>query len=314
MPDFLFEVGLEEIPARMIAAAQAELAERVHNLLTRENLVAAESTVDSYSTPRRLAVRVTAVLNEQPNLEELVTGPASSIAFRNGEAMPSAHAFARKAGVEVSALTRTNTPKGEYVTARVLHKGQSAVAVLKTKLPKELAAIYWPKNMYWRAGKPERFVRPLRWLLGLLDDQVVDVEFAGTVASNKTYGHRILHSDQPIEIGNPSEYLQKLEAGFVIADVEGRRHRIRKALDAAARTVSGLRWREDHPLVDAVTHLHRNGLSVLLSGSFEAEYLTASRRGPCDRDVRAPSEILRSGGWTWQARAVLSGRSEYRSE
>ena len=144
--------------------------------------------------------------------------------------------------------------------------------MLKAQLPKELAALYWPKNMYWRAGKPERFVRPLRWLLALLDDQVVDVEFAGTVASNKTYGHRILHGDQPIEIGHPSEYLAKLEAAFVIADVEARRHKIRKALDAAARTVPGLRWREDHPLVDAVTHL-TEWPSVLL-GSFEAEYLT----------------------------------------
>ena len=123
MPDFLFEVGLEEIPARMIAAAQAELAERIHNLLTRENLLAAESTVESYSTPRRLAVKVTAVLSQQPDVEELLTGPASSIAFKNGEATPAAHAFAKKAGVEVSALTRTTTPKGEYVTAKVLRKG-----------------------------------------------------------------------------------------------------------------------------------------------------------------------------------------------
>jgi glycyl-tRNA synthetase beta chain len=272
MSDLLFEVGLEEIPARMIAPAQAELAERVHNLLTRENLVAAESTVDSYSTPRRLAVRVAAVLNQQPDVEELLTGPTSSIAFKNGEATPAAHAFARKAGVEVSALARTTTPKGEYVTAKILRRGESAAAVLKTQLPKELAAIYWPKNMYWRAGKPERFVRPLRWLLALLDDQVVDVEFAGTVASNKTYGHRVLHGDQPLEIGHPSEYLTKLEAAFVIADVEARRHKIRKSLDAAARTVSGLRWREDHPLVDTVTHL-TEWPSVLL-GSFEAEYLT----------------------------------------
>ena len=272
MPDFLFEVGLEEIPARMIAAAQAELAERVHGLLKRENLISAESAVESYSTPRRLAVKISAVVARQPNTEELLTGPASSIAFRNGDATPAAHAFAKKAGVDLSDLTRTTTPKGEYVTARVLRKGQSASEVLKAQLPKELAALYWPKNMYWREGKPERFVRPLRWLLALLDDQVVDVEFAGTVAGNKTYGHRILHGDQPIEIGSPSEYLAKLEAAFVVADVEARRQKIRKGLDAAARTVAGIRWREDHPLVDAVTHL-TEWPSVLL-GSFDAEYLT----------------------------------------
>jgi glycyl-tRNA synthetase beta chain len=272
MPDLLFEVGLEEIPARMIAAAQADLAERIHGLLERESLLSAGSAVESYSTPRRLAVKISAVAKEQPDLKETLTGPASSIAFKNEEATPAAHAFAKKAGVSVSELTRTTTSKGEYVTANVLRKGQSAGAVLKAQLPKELAALYWPKNMYWRAGKPERFVRPLRWLLAVLDDQVVDVEFAGTIASSKTYGHRILHGDQPIEVGSPSEYPAKLEAAFVIADVEARRHKIRKALDAAARTVPGIRWREDQLLVDAVTHL-TEWPSVLL-GSFEAEYLT----------------------------------------
>ncbi len=272
MSDLLFEVGLEEIPARMIAAAQAELAGRVHNLLAREKLLSPESRVESYSTPRRLVVKVSGVLNQQPDVEELLTGPASSIAFKANEATPAARAFAKKAGVEVSALSRTTTPKGEYVTAKVQRKGQSADAVLKAQLPKELAGLYWPKNMYWREGKPERFVRPLRWLLALLGDQVVDVEFAGTIAGNKTYGHRILHGNQPIEIGHPSEYLEKLAAAYVLPDVESRRHKIRKALDAAARSAPGLRWREDHSLVDAVTHL-TEWPSVLLGG-FEKEYLT----------------------------------------
>jgi glycyl-tRNA synthetase beta chain len=272
MPDFLFEIGLEEIPARMIAAAQAELAERVHKLLSRENLLAPDATVQSYSTPRRLAVAISGVLSQQADLEETLTGPAASIAFKNGEATPAAHAFAKKAGVELAALTRVTTPKGEYVAATALRKGQSAAAVLKAQLPKELTAIYWPKNMYWRAGKPERFVRPLRWLLALLDSEVVEVEFAGTRSGNQTYGHRVLHGDGPIEIGHPAEYLEKLAAAFVIADVEARRHKIRKALDAAARTVPGLRWREDHALVDAVAHL-TEWPGVLLGG-FEAEYLT----------------------------------------
>jgi len=256
----------------MIAPAQAELAQRLQTLLARENLLASEFSVASYSTPRRLAVRISGVLVQQPNTEEVLTGPASSIAFKNGEPTPAAHAFAKKAGVSLTDLTRTTTPKGEYISATVRRVGQSAAAVLAAQLPKELAALYWPKNMYWRSGKPERFVRPLRWLLALLDDQVVPVEFAGTAAGNKTYGHRILHGDQPIEITAPSQYLEKLESAYVLADVEARRHKIRKALDAAARTVPNIRWREDHPLVDSVTHL-TEWPSVLL-GSFESEYLT----------------------------------------
>jgi len=272
MSDLLFEIGLEEIPARMIAPAQAELAQRLQTLLTRENLLSTEARVESYSTPRRLAVKISEVLTHQADAEETLTGPSWNIAFKNGEPTPAAHAFAKKAGLDLSALTRTTTPKGEYVTAKVLRKGQSTAAVLAAQLPKELAALYWPKNMYWRAGKPERFVRPLRWLLALLDSEVIPVEFAGTQSSNKTYGHRILHGDQPIEITHPSQYLAKLEAAYVLPEVETRRHKIRKALDAAARTVPEIRWREDHPLVDAVTHLTEWPSALL--GSFEPEYLT----------------------------------------
>jgi glycyl-tRNA synthetase beta chain len=272
MPDLLFEIGLEEIPARMIAPAQAELAQRLQTLLARENLLGSEFSVASYSTPRRLAVKIGGVLDQQPEIEELLTGPASSIAFKNGEPTPAVHAFAKKAGVAVADLTRTTTLKGEYVTATVRRVGQSAAAVIAAQLPKELAALYWPKNMYWRAGKPERFVRPLRWLLALLDAEVIPLEFAGAISSNETYGHRVLHGDQPIEILSPAEYLAKLEAAFVLADVETRRHKIRKALAAAARAVPGIRWREDHPLVDAVTHL-TEWPSVFL-GSFDQEFLS----------------------------------------
>ena len=211
--------------------------------------------------------------------------------------------------MDVSALTRTTTAKGEYVTATDPRKGQSATDVLKAQLPKSSLALYWPKNMYWRAGKPERFVRPLRWLLALLDDQVVDVEFAGTAASNKTYGHRVLHGDQPIEIGHPSEYLPKLESAFVIADVESRRHKIRKALDAAARTVPGIRWREDHPLVDAVTHL-TEWPSVLLGG-FEAEYLTLPEE-VLVTVMRDHQKYFALEDRIRQARAIFSRRVEHR--
>ncbi len=274
MPDFLLEIGLEEIPARMIADAEAELAKRVNDLIVNARLATAapRSPASSYSTPRRLAVLISGIHEKQPDLDEPMTGPSWSIAFKNGEPTPAAHAFAKKAGVELVALTKVVTPKGEYVGATVHRPGRSATEVLTELLPKELAALYWPKNMYWRPGKPERFVRPLRWILALLNDEVVPLEFAGIAAGNQTYGHRILHGDQPIPIANPAAYLPALEAAYVVPEVEARRHKIRKALDAAARTVPGLRWREDHPLVDAVTHL-TEWPSVVL-GSFEEEYLT----------------------------------------
>jgi glycyl-tRNA synthetase beta chain len=271
MPDFLFEIGLEEIPARMIAPAQTELRRRIEDLLTRERLLGENHEVHSYSTPRRLAVLVKAVRDAQADTEEQLTGPSWNIAFKNGEPTPAAQAFAKKAGVEIAALEKATTPKGEYVSAKVHRKGQTASAILAEHLPRELAAIYWPKNMYWRAGKPERFVRPVKWLVALLDHAIVPVEFAGVHAANITYGHRILNGDESVTLEHAEDYLGHLEAAHVNADVELRRHRIRKALDAATRSVPGARWREDEALVDTVTHL-TEWPSVIL-GSFEREFL-----------------------------------------
>jgi glycyl-tRNA synthetase beta chain len=271
MPAFLLEIGLEEIPARMIAAAQKELAERVEKMLARENLLRAHA-VQSYSTPRRLAVLVEGVLAHQPDTQEELVGPSLKVAYKDGAPTPAAIAFAKKAGVEVSALRTITNAKGEYIGATVERKGRPAVEVLAEMLPREMAGLYWAKSMYWRAGKPERFVRPLRWLLALLDAEVVPVEFAGLKADDVSYGHRVLHGDAPVVIAKPSEYVAKLEKAKVVVDVEARRQRIRKALDAATRAVPGARWRENEELVDAVTHLTEWPTALL--GNFEKEHLT----------------------------------------
>src|SRR5271156_4673340 len=271
MPELLLEIGLEEIPARMIAAAEAELGRRVEGVLTRSRLLDAAAVVTSYSTPRRLAVRVEGVLARQLDMQEQLTGPSWKAAFPDGQPGPAAQAFAKKAGVAVTALEKITTPKGEYAAATVQRPGQSAEKVLSDSLPQEIGALSWPKTMYWRPNKPERFVRPLRWLLCLLDGSVVPLEFAGIRAANFSYGHRVLHGDRPVPIARPADYLATLEAAFVVADVAQRRHRIRKALDAATRTFPDARWREDEALVDQVTHLTE--WPTVLVGNFESEYL-----------------------------------------
>jgi glycyl-tRNA synthetase beta chain len=271
MPDFLFEIGLEEVPARMIAAAQAELLKRTLALLTREQLIAADPIAKSFSSPRRLAVLIENVREQQADITEEVTGPAVKIAFKDGLPTPAAEAFARKSGVAVSELRTVATPKGDYLAATSVKKGRSAAEVIANELPKEIAAIYWAKNMYWRAGKPERFVRPVVWMVCLLGEAVVPVEFGGKVAGRATFGHRVLSSGEAFEIVAPESYLAQLEGEYVLADVEARRQKIRKALDKVTRAVAGARWREDEALVDAVTHL-TEWPDVLLE-SFEPEYL-----------------------------------------
>jgi len=296
MAEFLFEIGLEEVPARMIANAEAELGSRTIEMLRRERLLFPSDAISrlgsrgqlklgdregvrTFSTPRRLAVWVRVVAERQPDACEEMVGPAVKIAFKDGKPGPAAMAFAKKAGVDVAALKMVTTAKGEYLAATSVKAGREAVEVIAEELPKELAGVYWAKNMTWRPGKPERFVRPVRWMVCLLGEVVVPVEFGGKTAGKVTRGHRVLAGDDAIPIGFPDEYEQVLLRAHVIADVEARRQTIRKALDKATRAFSvaegsqgaGLRWREDEALVDTVTHLTEWPTVVL--GSFEPEYL-----------------------------------------
>jgi glycyl-tRNA synthetase beta chain len=275
MADFLFEIGLEEVPARMIRAAQAELEQRVVTMLERERLVRSGAETKSFATPRRLAVWVKDVARRQEDVTEELVGPSVKIAYKDGVAMPAAVAFARKAGVDVAALKTVTNAKGEYLAATSVKAGRGAAEVIAAEMPKELAGIYWAKNMYWRAGRPERFVRPVRWMVAMLGGEVVPVGFGGYEAGAVTYGHRVLFGDAPIALKAPGEYEDALLSGFVLADVEARRQRIRKALDKVTRDRDaggdGLRWREDHELVDKLTQL-TEWPSVLLGG-FEKEYL-----------------------------------------
>jgi len=272
MAEFLLEIGLEEIPARMIAGAEAELGKQVAGLLARERLTGEDAVVKTFSTPRRLAVLVSSVRAAQADVEEQLTGPSWSVAFKDGVATKAAEAFAKKAGVEVSALERVTTAKGEYVGATVKRAGRSAGEILAGELPKEVLALYWAKNMYWRAGKPERFVRPVRWVVALLDSAVVPVEIAGIAAGNASRGHRVLHGAAPVVIGAARDYAEVLHGAKVVVEVAERRHLIRKALDRETRTVPGARWREDEPLVETVVHLTE--WPTVLLGNFAGEYLS----------------------------------------
>jgi glycyl-tRNA synthetase beta chain len=284
MPDFLLEIGCEEIPARMLDAAATDLSKRVADLVARESLMAssggkgAESrlnlsrvSVEVYATPRRLALVIPGLATAQPDVAEQVTGPSFKVAFKDGKPTPAAEAFAKKAGVDISKLEKISSPKGEYLAATVTKKGRPAAEVLAENLPKEIAAIYWPKNMYWRTGKPERFVRPIRWIVTLLDGEVVPLEFAGIRAGRKTRGHRLLGSGE-VAIAKPADYAASVANASVIASYAEREQRIRKALDAATRTISSARWREDPALLNTVVNL-TEWPSVIL-GNFDPSFLS----------------------------------------
>ena len=267
MPDFLLEVGCEEIPARMIEGASQELRERLEGVLRRERLEPA-GAVTSLNTPRRLAVLAAGIPAAQPNVTEQVTGPSAQVAYKDGQPTPAAHAFAKKVGVEVSQLQKVTTPKGEYLGATVTCKGRAASEILAELLPKEIATLYWPKNMYWRK-RGELFVRPVRWLVAMLDEQVIPMELFGITAGKSSRGHRIIGSET-LTISRPGAYVEALRGARVLGAAE-REQTIRKALDAATRTIPGARWREDKPLLATVVNLTEYP-SVIL-GSFDSEFL-----------------------------------------
>jgi glycyl-tRNA synthetase beta chain len=267
MPDFLLEIGCEEIPARMIDAASQELRERLAGILSRERLGGEE--ISSFESPRRLAVMAKRIASAQADVVEQISGPSVNVAYKNGQPTPAAQGFAKKAGVDISQLEVISTPKGDCISAKVTRKGRSAAEILTEGLPKELSTLYWPKNMYWR--KPnERFVRPVRWLVALLDDETIPLEFDGIKAGKTSRGHRIL-TDHPVPIRSAgASYIEALRGAKVLGRGE-REHQIRKALDAATRTIPGARWREDKSLLDTVVNLTEYP-SVILGG-FDPQFL-----------------------------------------
>jgi len=268
MPDFLLEIGCEEIPARMIDAASQELRERVAALLNRERL-SSSGNLSSFDTPRRLAVLAPGIAAAQDDVTEQVTGPSATVAYKDGQPTPAAHAFAKKAGVDVSQLATISTTRGEYLAAKITKKGRSAAEILAEELPKEIASLYWPKSMYWRQPS-ERFIRPVRWLVAMLDEDVIRLEFGGIRAEKTSRGHRSLSNGAVTIARAGTGYVDALRHAKVLGRDE-RDQQIRKALDAATRTIRGARWREDKALLDKVVNLTEFPSVVL--GNFDPDYL-----------------------------------------
>jgi glycyl-tRNA synthetase beta chain len=225
--------------------------------------------VTTFDTPRRLAVLAAGIPASQPDLTEQVTGPSLAVAYKDGQPTPAAHAFAKKAGVDVSQLEKTTTAKGEYLSAKVTKKGRAASEILTELLPKEISSIYWTKNMYWRKTN-ERFVRPVRWMVAMLDGEIVPLEFDGIQAGNSSRGHRIL-ADKAVAIPKAGNaYVDALASTKVLNRAE-REKEIRKSLDVATRKVPSARWREDKALLDTVVNLTEFPSAVL--GNFDPQFL-----------------------------------------
>ena len=257
--ELLIEIGSEEIPAGWLPDLTTQLARNLDALL-KEFRLEADAATEGYSTPRRLTARVAKLAERQEDLEELVTGPPVSAAFaKTGEPTPAAAGFAKKYGVEVSALERHETPKGMYLAHRVRQRGKATVDVLAEVLGRLLRGMAFPKQMRWDAflddGKGDLVVaRPIRWLVLMYGGRVVpfiirrsELAEGSNVqeirSGSQTYGHRFLttsgRAGRAIKIKTFEDYQARLLENFVILDRSERESRIRRELEAHARRLGG---------------------------------------------------------------------------
>ncbi|HUW65497.1 MAG TPA: glycine--tRNA ligase subunit beta [Spirochaetia bacterium] len=279
MATFLLEIGTEEMPARFISAAMASLSELAQARLAEERLIC--GPVRTAATPRRLALLVEDLPDRQPPLVREVKGPAAKAAFdEDGRPTRAGAGFAKSQGVRIEDLVvRPGThPKGgsgsgtvDYVFAIQEKAGRPLTDVLRDVAPALITSLSFPKPMRW--GSLEfPFIRPIRWLVALLDDAVVDFELAGCRAGRRTYGHRVL--GRAVELAHAAQYFERLREIYVIADVEERRETILRQIHALAGAAGGS-VREDPDLLEEVNNLVE--YPTALAGRIEEEYLSLPR-------------------------------------
>jgi glycyl-tRNA synthetase beta chain len=271
--DFLFEIGCEEIPAGMIAKAAQELQALLAKHLSESGLVAESSSknsIESYGAPRRLVAIARGVRLRQEDVTKEIIGPPKSVAFDNvGEPTRAATSFAEKQGIALSKIAIVNTPRGECLAVKQTVTGLPATQVLEKILPEAIRGISWPRSMYWTGAKGARFIRPIRWIVAILDGKVIPVSFADVHSSNRTEGHRSL-GKKAIPVASPADYEAKLKKNFVLFRADARRKKIEAELRGQASR-KGLRGHEDAGLLDVVTYL--NEYPSVILGNFDPGYL-----------------------------------------
>ncbi len=270
MSRLTFEIGTEAIPAGYLPPALAFLEERAREGLAGLRLAA--EGVRAVGTAKRLVLEVEGMAERQEDLTREVTGPRADIAFKDGAPTKAAEGFARKNGVAVDDLERTTTDKGEFLLARVHEAGREAREVLPGFLARLAGDLPWPKTMVWN-GDRFRFPRPVRWVVCLLDKEILPLTLAGRAAGRETFGHRLV-SRGPHPVGDAGRLEEVLESVGVVLDPAERRSHIERELAAEAGRRGG-RLVPDPGLLDEVVFLAE--LPKVLSGGFEEKYLELPR-------------------------------------
>ena len=261
--DLLFEIGAEEIPAGFMPNILGQLKQLAETKLNDAHLPF--ESIATYGTPRRLALIVRGLGDTSAEISERHKGPSASIAYdADGNATKAAIGFARGKGLDVADLV----VEDGYIYAETKTEGVPAKDIVTDMLPQLITGLNFPKSMHW-GNLDAKFVRPVRWLVALLDEEVIPVEFATVKSGNVTRGHRFLGADE-ITIKNAASYVDTLKENFVMVDQDARRELISKQLhDIAASKNASIVWDDD--LLEEINYLVE--WPTALCGGFEESYL-----------------------------------------
>ena len=261
--DLLFEIGAEEIPAGFMPNILGQLKQLAETKLNDAHLPF--ESIATYGTPRRLALIVKGLADTSAEISERHKGPSASIAYdADGNATKAAIGFARGKGLDVADLV----VEDGYIFAETKTAGVPAKDIVTDMLPQLITGLNFPKSMHW-GNLDAKFVRPVRWLVALLDEEVIPVEFATVKSGNVTRGHRFLGADE-ITIKNAASYVDTLKENFVMVDQDARRELISKQLhDIAASKNASIVW--DDYLLEEINYLVE--WPTALCGGFEESYL-----------------------------------------
>ena len=261
--DLLFEIGAEEIPAGFMPNILGQLKQLAETKLNDAHLPF--ESIATYGTPRRLALIVKGLADTSAEISERHKGPSASIAYdADGNATKAAIGFARGKGLDVADLV----VEDGYIYAETKTAGVPAKDIVTDMLPQLITGLNFPKSMHW-GNLDAKFVRPVRWLVALLDEEVIPVEFATVKSGNVTRGHRFLGADE-ITIKNAASYVDTLKENFVMVDQDARRELISKQLhDIAASKNASIVWDDD--LLEEINYLVE--WPTALCGGFEESYL-----------------------------------------
>lgn len=308
MSAFLLEIGCEEIPAHFMPDILEQVKQKGQFFFEQHRLP--YSDMEVYGTPRRIALLVRGVAPKQENLEQIIKGPAKKAAYDDsGNPTKALIGFMRSQGVKAEDLTIDDVNGVPYVFAHKVQEGAAALEVLKDIGPELITALSFPKSMRW-GDKEMRFVRPIRWIVALLDNLVVPFEIDGIASDRYSRGHRFLGEDR-VPIADAVDYSACLERQYVIADPQRRRDMIRQQMRALVQQVNG-HVVEDAELLDEVVYLVEYPTALL--GRFDDQYLKLPKEAvitPMKDHQRYFPVVDASGKLMPYFIAVRNGTSDY---